>query len=359
MFTHRYTSRKSPSSNWIKKGHSTAIRGDIVHATKRKLAQVRKIHKNKKPKEYTPIYTPSPSQYVDLFTPTLDTELSKSTAYSKSKPSTALSTVPMSNPKKVKNPYLTKKQKQNGNEGLVPPAIHDVDVVDLTQPTSFEDIKKSVGLFFTYDPTGGKDNLDVTVDLCPHCRCPQPYCVDIVFGPMCYKHTERLICKLGFDEYEEDRDITHSYKSIYTDLIKAKMLMNDVTFKNVHEVHYMKLPRCIRKGNLRKLIDDVHEWKDREDEAGCWSSLDATESELMARFQPPPDYEQNNYDYSIDFSKQAPDEEGVTLTVPTGVDTKRTAVEQVVDVSPRFKMVKKMVKDKMKRDRESASEIEV
>ena len=115
----------------------------------------------------------------------------------------------------------------------------------------------------------------------------------------------------------------------------------------------MKLPMCIRRGNLHKLIDDVNEWKDREDE-GCWSELDATESELMAKFKPPAGYEQINYDYTTDFSMNAPPEECIQDV--GSFNMKRTMVEQAADVSPMFKMVKKIVELKKKRKRESDSE---
>jgi hypothetical protein len=164
---------------------------------------------------------------------------------------------------------------------------------------------------------------------------------------MCFKYVERLICKHGFEEYENDKDIRRSFKSIYTDLIKSKMLMNNIQFKREHDVHYMNLPKCIKKGNLYKLIDEVSEWREREEEGCPWSDLDETESELMARFQPPADYEQTKYDYSVDFSKITP-EEYLKRTATGSSKNKRTMIEQAADVSAPVKMVKKMVKDKMK-----------
>ena len=267
MLSSRSRSKRTPTAQWMKKTHPTDI-PDVVMASKRKVHNIRKTYNTKRSKRYHQIYSPSPSNFVDLTTSIVSTQPEEHTSSS--------STRTMSKPTKIVNPYKIKKERDvSSNEGQQSLSDDTNVVVDLTLPPSLEAIKKDLPVFFTYDPTGEKDKSKITSGFCNHCLCPKPYCVDVVFGPMCYKHVERLICRLGFDEYEEERDIKRSYRSIYTDLIKSKMLMNNISFKDVHDIEYMKLPRCIRNGTLHKLIDDVNEWKDREDE-GCWSELDAT-----------------------------------------------------------------------------------
>ena len=84
--------------------------------------------------------------------------------------------------------------------------------VDLTLPPilpSFTDIKKEHNLFFPYNPHGCDVPIYSDFKYCEFCRCPLVYCCDTVFGPSCYKDVERLVCKNGFDEFDEDCKIKH------------------------------------------------------------------------------------------------------------------------------------------------------
>ena len=216
--------------------------------------------------------------------------------------------------------------------------------VDLTLPVVFPaltQIKKENDLFFTYNPMGCDVPVNSDLTYCEHCRCPLVYCNNTVFGPMCYRDVERLVCKNGFEEFEGDREIKLFFRCTYTDLIKSKMLMNNVSLIHISEYRYMRLPKCVKRGSLRKLIDDIKLWKHEEDEVRIQDGLEP----------------------------QTPDEDKIFLALETGEglpedlppldpplstsasgrvvnpykNTGRTAVEQAADVGPMFKVMKKEV----------------
>ena len=80
--------------------------------------------------------------------------------------------------------------------------------------TTIDEIKNYVQLSFTNDSRGKQDKTKIKNHYCGDCKCLTPYYSDTLFGPMCYRHKESLICELGFDEYEEERDIRINFKSI-------------------------------------------------------------------------------------------------------------------------------------------------
>jgi hypothetical protein len=285
MYSKKNKTDKRNCSGWITKSNSINL-PEVKVASKHKLRRIRDTYYSKRSKKYNAIYSPSPSNFVDLCS--ID-----------STPDSKMSQTPS---KKVENPYKTSQKETNVSIHQVSPSsCHDSKIVDLTLPPTIKQIKKDLPIFFTYDPNGEKDKSKVTKDYCDDCICPQPYCVDTLYGPLCYKHVEGLIARLGFDEYEKERDIKRSFRSIYTDLIKSKVLMNNISFDGVHHIEYMNLPSCIKNGNLHKLLRDVREWKERDEGWNLSDYDDEKESPLMKKFKPQLGYEQHNYDYSVDF----------------------------------------------------------
>ena len=174
------------------------------------------------------------------------------------------------------------------------------------------------------------------------------YCCETVFGELCYRDVQRLVNKNGFEEFEEDRKIKMFFRCTYTDLVKSKMLMNNVSMVHVSEYStYFPLPKCVNRGSLKSLIDDIKLWK-HEEEEGLWHDGLAD----------PPTPDEDKIWLAMETGVGLPDDlppldppvsSTTSWRVPNPYNTARTAVvEQVADVSPMFKAIKQAVQNHRK-----------
>ena len=223
--------------------------------------------------------------------------------------------------------------------------------VDLTSPPSFDEIKKRFSLFYSYNPQGCDVPIHSDFPFCEHCRCPLVYCSDTVFGKACYDDVERLVCKMGFDEFDNYSKIKTFFRCTYSDMVKSKMLINKVSMKNVSEYRYMKLPRCIKKGSLRRLIEDVNLWKDdfEEKEMCCDELTDppmTDEDKLFLAMETgiglPHDLPPLDPPLSETVS-------AMKKRVVNPYNLTRSTVGQAPDVSPLFKSIKQEVENLRKK----------
>ena len=231
------------------------------------------------------------------------------------------------------------------------PNINPV-VVDLTQDeTELASIKQQHPLFFTYDPTGvDPSKMHTSIEYCRSCKCPEVYCCNTIFGPMCHKDVERLVCKNGFEDYEDETELKSCFKCIYTDLVKCKMLMNNVSLHGINDYKYMALPKCVKRGYLKKLIDDLSLWEHQEEErmnereeaiAAIYDKSDDEPADL-------PDLVDRSIEEELDV---------VHVVVNPYLPQKRTAIEQAKDVSLLFKAMKTHVKNAINKTEKEEEEV--
>ena len=167
---------------------------------------------------------------------------------------------------------------------------------------------------------------------------------------MCHKDVERLVCKNGFQDYEEESELKSCFKCIYTDLVKCKMLMNNVSLREINDFKYMSLPKCVERGYLKKLIDNMALWEHQEEQ-----DMNEREEAIAAI-----------YDKSDDEPADLPDladwsiEEEldvVHVVVNPYLPQKRTAIEQAKDVAPLFKAMKTQVKNAINKTEKEEEEV--
>ena len=65
--------------------------------------------------------------------------------------------------------------------------------------------------------------------------------------------------------------------------------MNNISLRHINQYRQLSVPRCVRKGYLKNLIDDIALWKHEDDNSLWREGTDATENELMAIFGPKSD----------------------------------------------------------------------
>jgi hypothetical protein len=227
---------------------------------------------------------------------------------------------------------------------------HKDNFVDLTVPVvwpTVSEIKKNNELFFTYNPLGcGVPNTSEFL-YCEHCRCPLIYCNDVVFGPMCYRDVERLICKNGLQNEQDEREVKLFFRSVYHDLVKAKMLMNNSPLHLLIEYRYIRLPRCVKRGSLKRLLDDIKLWTHEEE----------SEEEVVKVPLEPQTPDEDKIITALESADDFPDDLP-PLDPPAGISTsttsasmkvanpylpqrKRTVVEQAPDISLPVRKLKK------------------
>ena len=118
------------------------------------------------------------------------------------------------------------------------------------------------------------------------------------------------------------------------------MLINDVSMVNVSEYRYMKLPKCVRRGSLRRLIDDINLQKHNDEEKGLWHDGLAD----------PPTPDEDKKILAMETGIGLPDDLppldppfasiAASRRVANPYTSARTTIEQPADISPLFKAVK-------------------
>lgn len=162
--------------------------------------------------------------------------------------------------------------------------------IDLTQdvvvfPLSI--IKRDNPTFYSYDPRGVGFADYLPINYCDGCRCPIQYCANTVFTNMLYKHVMCIIHKQGYEDFDEDSDITEEISSVYTSMVHNKMLWNNISFNSCDTEAYVRLPTCMQPYQLLQKIQGRIEVEKEADADEVWSSsLDLSVDELAKVFVP-------------------------------------------------------------------------
>ena len=225
-------------------------------------------------------------------------------------------------------------------------------VIDLTNDHAryvpdYACIRSANDLFFSYDPRGYNVLVSpLPSDFCTACRCPSLYCADIVFGPMCYTYVENMIYKEGMDKYGKD-DVRELFNRVYTDAVQSKMMWNNISFHGFNYNKFMKVPVCLKRGNVKKLITAIVLEQERQQELIWCGDTDLSEkSRKKARKTTDTHKRGNRQQYTkrevimVDM-----DEEDVLSTsVARGskCNPERTAIEQAPDAGAAFRLLKQI-----------------
>ena len=98
--------------------------------------------------------------------------------------------------------------------------------------------------------------------------------------------------KRGFEEYEKESDISWEYLNSYVTHIQSKMVWNGISLTKVDLDRDLVLPKCMEKGSMARIINDVKIWKHRDTddtiEVRPWLSDDDTHTISI-----PPDFDPN------------------------------------------------------------------
>lgn len=154
--------------------------------------------------------------------------------------------------------------------------LHTPDnIIDLTYdeviiPLSL--IKRDNKVFYSYDPRGVPYEDYLPLNYCNDCRCPKPYCANIMFTDMVYNHVMHLVLKNGSESYEDTDSICEEVSDVYTNLIHSKMMWNNIPFESCDKGTYLRLPACMAPNELVTKIEvDLNKQKE-EDANLAWAS---------------------------------------------------------------------------------------
>jgi hypothetical protein len=134
---------------------------------------------------------------------------------------------------------------------------HDSGEALLLPGAPFNWLRKRHELFWSYDPRGHEPKKDLDSRYCQHCRCPEHYCAQIMYGDVCTNHTRYMIVEMGGGQRLSEFFITNTFAKTYTQLVQCKMMENGVSFPGGFQFkENMDLPACLVKGSLEELIED-------------------------------------------------------------------------------------------------------
>jgi hypothetical protein len=199
----------NPTSNWARK-KDPSKKSDSTHTSRDKWNETclpyATMHTNSR--KYCsggkPILSPLPSQFVDL---------SGEDWTSKAQPTVYKMSNEAVRRRKTSNDVLevSSKRHRSRSKFRVPSrrtsGQKPVEIIDLTQPSSIETIRKENRLYFSYDPRGIENDDHLPEDYCLMCRCPNQYCAEKMFGKYLYKLMEKQISRMGFEYYDKEKDI--------------------------------------------------------------------------------------------------------------------------------------------------------
>lgn len=262
MFSKYASKSLSASYPWTKKENSTTI----PEPNHRKRPQKPDRPSYKRTIPYNHIKAPPPSRYVDLYSEGSSEKVHN--PYSTEDKKCSSTSVSQDTRKKKSNHGGSTSNRNKRRKGSTSTIRHNInfrsiEIVDMTRPPSIQEMKNDNQLFYTYDPRGVPEE-EVTDAHCKHCRCPTMYCAEKVFGDFAYKHVEMMVSKRGFEEYEKECDICWEFMESYVTHIHSKMVWNGISLSNVDFDKDIVLPKCMKKGSMAKIIDDIKIWKHRD-----------------------------------------------------------------------------------------------
>ena len=138
-------------------------------------------------------------------------------------------------------------------------------VVDLSQRyegsmmpgTPLAVLKKQNMLYFTYNPMGYDPDFMLPRGYCRHCRSPNNYCAQLVFGENCKRQAEHIIYNIrgGSDTMDND-DVLQVYEEIYTEAVHNKAMENEILFHDEYDKDeaVLNVPRCVRRSSQKRLL---------------------------------------------------------------------------------------------------------
>ena len=112
---------------------------------------------------------------------------------------------------------------------------------------TYESIKHTNRLYFTYDPRGTKD-ANASEKYCPDCRCPKNYCSKIVMGDIVVYTVDLHVKNLGILHHVFDgRGIEVLFNKYYSKQVHQKMLENGLgEEKDYHDTTHYTIPGCMK-----------------------------------------------------------------------------------------------------------------
>ena len=241
----------------------------------------------------------------------------------------------------VTPPTAAKKQKVISKGTNVTSSIDLTGDVVVANP--YFVIKNQNALFYSYDPRGDK-SLGDSVLLCNDCNCPVIYCSDSTIGQLAAKRTLVQIQEEDVQEYDDQQDIITEFNDIYTQLIKNKMIWNNIPFKPVQMQLQLCLPECVVQGSLKMLCEDVKQIREKEADHE-WLGLDIGSDDEEYELSPSATMSTRKMIAKAQAEKvmrTGP----VVIKIPTLLNTGPSpGVKQTSDVSPLFKAIKMKVKE--------------
>jgi hypothetical protein len=273
-----------------------------------------------------PILSPLPSQFVDLS----GSEQTTVTLNNDRKPSSSVL------PHKIDHTSMSgysSERHRTRSKFRVPSrrtsTPKPIEIVDLTQPSSIEMIRKENTLYFSYDPRGVENDDRLPEDYCVKCRCPNQYCAEKMFGKFLSNLMEKQIARMGFEYYEKENDILWDFSTHYVNLLEMKVCFNNIALGEYRLESHTILPMCIKEGSYKKLLDDLMLWKHRDEEVMEFVNDDEIERGL------PPLLKRQDSGSDDDDNDNPP----ALYASPL----KRSVVEQKSDISPSVRALKKQL----------------
>ena len=342
MFSKLASSSLSSSYNWMKKIDPTAI-PEPTHSRRKDLNvpyppfSERPAIKRRPSKK--PFILPPSAVIVDLSQETS----SESKHIRRKKPSVTSSHNP--------NPNMMLSKSANRRKLRSTPRPHKRSkqdcrpkvIIDLTTPAPLSSIRQQNQVFFSYDPRGVSVN-NIPADYCHDCRCPAPYCADIVFGIHCNQAMERLIGRMGFNYHRREKDILWDYHSHYVNTLEMKLSFNNIRVGNFSFDRDAELPMCVKKGSYNTFLNDLKLWRNGESDTEKKTitvvdfvnddDIDKGLPPLMKRQDTDSDDDEDDDDKVRDDVMEIKDER---------IINRRTAIEQASDIGAAFKLMKSYV----------------
>ena len=196
-------------------------------------------------------------------------------------------TQPIVTPRKKRNEPVVKRRKKKNKV---------TTTIDLTHIDSGDDsdneglggapyhiIRKENKLFYSYDPRGIEGDEELPPVYCQSCRCPRQYCANRVLGRMSAEDVGFLLYRNSHDNLPDSSrgGLKDEFAMAYKRAVHSKMRENRIPFPFGYDLGVCyKLPRCVRKGYLRKFLTAVSEEDNMQEDLVLNGELDATKEEL-------------------------------------------------------------------------------
>ena len=124
---------------------------------------------------------------------------------------------------------------------------------------------------FSYDPRRVPQHSALPIGFCKHCRCPQPYCANIVLATDVYEELFFLLYLNTYKSVEDSspRGLKMLFAYYYKRAVHAKMCCNEIHFPMGFNLSKgFDIPRRV-KNRFKDLLELVqHKTTEEEEEYG-------------------------------------------------------------------------------------------